>query len=43
MIIKDFSDEGMTVVEYYEERAYYRDNWNKVMDGTYVPLWKQKE
>ena len=40
---KPYVHEGMTVGEYYEEREYYRNNWDKVLDGTYVPLWKQKE
>lgn len=40
---KPYVHEGMTVGEYYKEKEYYRDNWNKVLDGTYVPLWKQKE
>lgn len=36
-----FWRDGMTVEEYEKERNYLHDNWNKLMDGTYVPLWKQ--
>lgn len=39
---KPYVHEGMTVGEYYEEREYYRNNWDKVRNRTYVPLWKQK-
>lgn len=40
---KPYVHQGMTVGEYYEEREYYRNNWDKVRDRTYVPLWKQRE
>ena len=31
---------GMTVDEFEKEREYYQKNFDKVLDGTYTPLWK---
>jgi len=33
---------GMTPEEYEIEREYYYQNWNLVLSGKYVPLWRQK-
>ena len=37
-----FVHEGMSVGEYFEEKKYYGENYEKVLKGEYVPLWKQK-
>lgn len=37
-----FVHEGMSVGEYYEEKKYYGENYDKVLNGEYVPLWQQK-
>lgn len=38
-----FWREGMTSKEYDKEREYYAKNSiNLVMEGQYVPLWKQE-
>jgi hypothetical protein len=39
---KPFVHAGMTVGEFFEELEYYKNNWDKVLDHTYIPLWKQK-
>lgn len=36
-----FWRDGMTVEEYEKERKYLAENWDKVQNGTYIPLWKQ--
>lgn len=37
-----FWREGMTPEEYDEEREYLSMNFEKLQNGSYVPLWKQK-
>ena len=34
---------GMTPEEYDEEREYFAKNFNLVIIGEYIPLWKQRE
>ena len=34
--------DGMTPEKYDEERTYYHENFDAVMDGTYKPLWVQR-
>ncbi len=36
-----FWKEGMSVEEFEKEREYYQKNFDKVLDGTYQPLWKK--
>jgi len=38
-----FVKRDMTVLEYILEKKYYGENYSNVLDGTYVPLWKQKK
>ena len=33
---------GMSVNEYRQEQLYLNENVDIFIDGTYVPLWKQK-
>ena len=35
--------DGMSPEEYITELEYYDRCFQQVMDGTYVPLWKQKK
>lgn len=35
--------DGMTPEEYDEEREYFGLNYKMFMDGTYKPLWAQRE
>ena len=37
-----FWREDMSVEEYEKERAYMIEHWDDVKNGSYVPLWKQK-
>lgn len=37
-----FVRKGMTFEEFEEERKYFLSNHKKYRDGTYTPLWKQK-
>lgn len=37
-----FTYPGITVEEFEKEQRYYALNYDKVIDGTYKPLWKQK-
>lgn len=37
-----FYREGMSVEDYRRERIYLNENVDIFIDGTYVPLWKQK-
>ena len=32
----------MTEEAYFEEKKYYGENFDKVMSGEYMPLWKQR-
>ncbi len=34
--------DGMSIEEYEKERDYYYRNIKNFWNGTYVPLWKQK-
>lgn len=34
---------GMSVEEYERERRYFYDNIKLVVEGKYLPLWKQRE
>ena len=34
---------GMSVEEYERERRYFYDNIKSVVEGKYLPLWKQQE
>ena len=36
-----FVREGMTIEEYLREKEYYKKNYSKVVNGTYLPMWKQ--
>lgn len=36
-----FVREGMTIEEYLREKEYYGKNYSKVVNGTYLPMWKQ--
>lgn len=36
-----FVHDGMTVGEYFTEKKYYAENYEKVLSGDYTPLWKQ--
>ncbi len=38
-----FVHEGMSVGEYFEEKKYYGENYEKVLKGEYVPLWQQRK
>ncbi len=38
-----FWREDMGPEEYDIEREYYAKNWDMVRNGTYIPLWKQKQ
>lgn len=38
-----FIREDMTEEEYKEEYEYLIHNYDKVRNGTYKPLWKQRE
>lgn len=38
-----FWREDMSPEEYERERMYMIQNWNAVLQGRYVPLWKQAE
>lgn len=38
-----FWRDGMSPEEYDIEREYMAKNWDKVREGTYVPLWKQEK
>lgn len=38
-----FWREDMSPEEYERERTYMIQNWNAVLQGRYVPLWKQAE
>ena len=38
-----FYYDGMTVDEWKEERQYMADHMADVKNGTYKPLWKQKQ
>lgn len=38
-----FVRNGMTVEEYHREKKYYGDNYDKVLSGEYIPLWKQEK
>lgn len=38
-----FIHDGMTVGEYFIEKKYYAENYKKVLDGNYTPLWTQQE
>lgn len=38
---KPFLQKDMTVREYLEELKYYGENYNQVLNGSYIPLWKQ--
>ena len=40
---KPFLRDDMTVGEYLKELKYYGENFDKVLNRTYEPLWKQKE
>lgn len=37
-----FWRDDMSVEEYEQERTYLSENLEKLMNGTYTPLWKQK-
>ena len=37
-----FVYKGMTEEAYFEEKKYYGENFDKVMSGEYMPLWKQR-
>ena len=37
-----FIRKGMTVSEYEEEKNYWGAHLKEVKEGTYIPLWKQK-
>lgn len=37
-----FWREDMSPEEYEDERSYLHENWNRFMNGDYVPLWEQK-
>ena len=44
MIHNPWWRQGMTPEEYDKEREYYFSNFDTlVVNGKYVPLWKQKE
>lgn len=34
---------GMTPEEYEEERKYFANNFQRYMNGEYVPLWRQRD
>lgn len=36
-------DGTMTKKEYFKELEYYKSHIKDIADGTYKPLWKQKE
>ena len=38
-----FWRDGMSVEEYEEERNYLMEHWQELRQGTYTPLWKQRE
>ena len=38
-----FWRDGMSVEEYEEERNYLMEHWRELRQGTYTPLWKQRE
>ena len=38
-----FWRDGMSVEEYEEERNYLMEPWQDLRQGTYTPLWKQRE
>lgn len=38
-----FYKPGMTLEEWYSERAYLGKHIDEWHNGTYIPLWKQKE
>lgn len=38
-----FWREDMSPEEYERERTYMIQNWNAVLQGRYIPLWKQAE
>lgn len=38
-----FWRDGMSPEEYDEEREYLGENYKMLQDGTYMPLWKQRE
>ena len=38
-----FWRDGMSPEEYIVEEEYYDKCFQQVLDGTYVPLWQQKE
>ena len=37
-----FYRDGMSVEDYRREQIYLNENVDIFIDGTYVPLWKQK-
>jgi hypothetical protein len=38
-----FWRDGMMPEEYDNERQYFHTHWSDWVNGTYVPLWKQKQ
>ena len=38
-----FWREGMTPEEYDEENMYLDEHWSDLVNGTYEPLWKQRQ
>lgn len=38
-----FERDGMSLKEFQEEHIYYLKNIENVRNGTYKPLWKQRE
>ena len=38
-----FWREGMTPEEYDEENMYLGEHWSDLVNGTYEPLWKQRQ
>ena len=38
-----FWREDMSPEEYERERTYMIQNWDSVLQGRYIPLWKQAE
>lgn len=37
-----FWRDDMSVEEYEKERTYLSENWDKLVNGIYMPLWQQK-